>query len=256
MTLPADLDPEACPRSRLWRLLHALVAAGPAFYAPAVAAQQNGWHSDGVALANQPEPSRAPAPLAPFDASRAASLIFDAELRTGVGWSTFSEDGLPLTDFVNGCADLSLGLGRFAGPHVRFGYELTVGARRVLGDRELHQQAGYSQPNAAIEGNTWYFLPVGAYLEIHPWARAGVSLGLHAGAGTFWPEPYLSGGNIVLAGAAALDVGYDDIWSSSRGWGLRLRYGAIGFRRSHIDEAYTTTQNSNELTLAGRISWF
>ncbi len=267
-----------CPPSHLWRLVHAaymggssvvtaaraavllgvasLTIAGILMHSCPSAAADDGWKADDAALANEPEPALDPLPLAPFDALRAASVVVDLELRTGVGWSTLSEDGRPLNDYVSGCADATLRVGGFATPPFKLGYEATVGARRVLGGREAHEPLGYSQPQAPIEGDTWYVLPIGGFFELYPWQRAGVSVGLHVGVGTFWPPEYMVGGNIELAGTIAADVGYEHVWSTQASWSLRLRVATTGFGQSHIDENYTTTQNSNELTLAVRASVF
>lgn len=231
-------------------LLEGVVCATPA------AAADGGWKADEAALANAADPSPDPLPLAPFDALRAASLLVDLELRTGVAWTTLSEDGLALNDYVSGCADATLRVGGFANSRLKWGYEATGGARRVLGGRDAHEVLGYSQPEAPIEGDTWYLLPLGAFIELYPWERAGASLGLHAGVGTFWPPEYMVGGNIELAGTIAADVGYEQVWSTQFSWALRLRLAATGFRQSHIDENYSTTQTSKELTLAARVSMF
>jgi hypothetical protein len=266
-----------CSPAHLWRRAHAatvhvrialraaraaaalpvagLTLAGVVRTEPAAAAD-GGWKADEAALANAADPSPDPLPLAPFDALRAASVLVDLELRTGVGWTTLSEDGLALNDYISGCADATLRVGGFANSHLKWGYEATGGARRVLGDRDAHEVLGYSQPEAPIEGDTWYFLPLGGFIELYPWARAGASLGLHAGVGTFWPPQYMVGGNIELAGTIAADVGYEHVWSTRASWGLRLRLAATGFGQSYIDENYSTTQTSKELTLAARVSLF
>jgi len=267
-----------CSPSHLWHLVHAadihtrnavraacatvavpvarLTIAGILMHSCPAAAADDGWNADDAALANQPAPPPDPLPLAPFDALRAASVVVDLELRTGVAWTTLSQEGVSLNDYVSGCADATIRVGGFARAPFKLGYEATVGARRVLGAREAHEPADSSSPVAPIEGETWYLLPLGAFFELYPWERAGVSLGLHVGVGTFWPPEYMVGGNIELAGTIAADVGFEHVWSTHASYGLRLRVATTGFEQSDIDEHYSTTQNSNELTLAARVSLF
>jgi hypothetical protein len=181
-------------------------------------------------------------------------VVADFEIRAGVGNSTLSEDGIELADFATAVVDVQIGVSTFVGPRVKLGYEATVGVRRVLGQ---HPEFARESPlGVALEGNTGYLLPLGGYLAVYPWASAGVSFGVHVGVGTFWPADYMPGGNIELAGSAALDVGFERPWSESTRWALHLRYAATGFGRFHIDEDYTDKQNSDELTLAAGVSWF
>lgn len=254
-------------QSLLWQLIHALVFCAPVFHAGTAWAGDDGWKIDAEALASQPEPTPPPPTpvLTPLEAQRAAPLVFDLQLLTGVGWAKLSQDNdappTPQpTNFVTGCAGVSLGIGRFAGSHVKISYEASGGVQRVLGKPETADARGYSPPQKPVHGNTGYFFPVGAYLAIYPWATRGISLGVHLGMGMFWPAEYQAGEGSKLGRAAALEVGYEDVWSDSRGWSLHLRYGATGFTRSDSDtEYYTYTnqhQNATELTLAAGLSWF
>lgn len=273
--------PGRYPRAHLWSPLHTRIAAarraraalcGLACAALALAASRAGaadaaWtegdgDEPGELEAHEPAGEAEKAPEAPprdraeasFQRLTRASVVADFEIRAGVGSSTLAEDGINLADFATAIVDVQIGVGTFVGPRVKLGYEATVGVRRVLGQ---HPEFARGSPvGAALEGNTGYLLPLGGYLAVYPWTSAGVSFGVHVGVGTFWPAEYMAGGNIELAGSAALDVGFERPWSESTRWALHLRYAATGFGRFHIDENYTDKQNSDELTLAAGVSWF
>lgn len=226
---------------------------------------------DAVALASQVDPITPapppPPPLRPIEALRAAHLVFDFRLLTGVAWATLSQDSnevrspLP-ANFLAGCAGASVGFGRFAGSHVKIGYEGSGGVQRVLGTpQQMADTFGYSPPpQKPMQGDTWYFFPVGAYLAVYPWTTNGLSLGVHLGMGVAWVPDYESLDGSGWGGTAALELGYDDAWSTSMGWSLRLRYGATEFTRGESDSEYytytTQQQNTTELTLVAGLSWF
>jgi hypothetical protein len=189
-----------------------------------------------------------------FAQLRAAGAIVDVTAHFGAGRATISEDGQPLAELATGCFDARLGIGTFFGPVLKMGLEATVGDRRVLGDVQVLEPS--LAPRSPITGDTWYFLPLGGYFELYPWRDAGVFAGVHVGVGTFWPAEYLPGGNIELAGAASVELGYEGALTEGARGAVALRYGVTSLGRSHIDEDYTNTLSSNELSLAARVSLF
>jgi hypothetical protein len=255
----AGAAPRRHPRAHLWSGVHALpfrggapmpavlvAAAASLLVFPAGATVDSEWNT------SAPLPEE-PAPQLTVHGVRAAPLVFDVAFRAGLGRATLSEDGVEQAQLDTGCADLSLSLGTFVGSVLKLGYEVTVGNRRVLGHEMLTDAPWQYAP---IEGDTWMLLPVGGYFELYPIPDVDVFIGAHVGVGSFWPEEYMTGGNIELAATAAAEIGYEHDWGDGVRWALAVRYAATGMGRSYIDENYTTTQNADELSLSARVSLY
>jgi len=255
----AGAAPRRHPAAHLWSGVHALpfqrgasrlsalvaVAASLVVF-PAGATTTSEWNTS-APLPEEPVPELA------VGGVRAAPVVFDVALRAGLGRTTLSEDGEAQAQLDTGCTDLSLAIGTFIGPMLKIGYEVTLGNRRVLGHEMLTDTPWQYAP---IEGDTWMLLPVGGYFELYPIPDVDVFVGVHVGVGSFWPEEYMTGGNIELAATAAAELGYEHDWGDSARWALALRYAATGMGRSYIDENYTTTQNADELSLSARVSLY
>ena len=256
---PARAASRRHSRAHLWSGIHAapfhdaarglqagLVAVAGSLVVFPAGATVNEWNT------SHPLPEEPVAEL-PVLGVRAAPVVFDVALRAGLGRTTLSEDGVAQAQLDTGCADLSLALGTFIGPMLKLGYEVTLGNRRVLGHQMLTDAPWTAAP---IDGDTWMLLPVGGYFELYLIPDVDVFIGAHVGVGSFWPEEYMTGGDIELAATAAAELGYEQDWGDSARWALALRYAATGLGRSYYDENYTTTQNADELSLAARVSLY
>ena len=255
----AGAAPRRHPAAHLWSAVHAppfqrgasrlsaLVAVAASLVVfPAGATTTSEWNTS-APLPEEPVPELA------VGGVRAAPVVFDVALRAGLGRTTLSEDGEAQAQLDTGCTDLSLAIGTFIGPMLKIGYEVTLGNRRVLGHEMLTDTPWLYAP---IEGDTWMLLPVGGYFELYPIPDVDVFIGAHVGVGSFWPEEYMTGGNIELAATAAAEIGYEHDWGDGARWALAVRYAATGMGRSYIDENYTTTQNADELSLSARVSLY
>lgn len=217
------------------------------------------WSATTSADTPPPLEAAAPAPTPSRDASfaalTAAPFVVGAALRVGAGPATLNQDGEQLADLVSGAADLGLTYGTFVSDWLEIGLEVTLGYRRVLGGQH-RTELGRQLQLTPIEGGMFLLLPLGGYFELHPSPSLGLFVGVHVGAGVFWAPPYLPGGTFTFAGTVAAELGYGRALSRHTRWAILARYGATGVGRYHIDEDYTNTQNSGELTLGLRLSAF
>jgi hypothetical protein len=276
---------QCASRSRLWRAAH--VAAVLLLVSSARAATgSEGWSEDETALARDPKPSPSPPPpppppLTPTDKLLAARFVFDAELRSGIGWGSLSqfvpvynEDAFfgtsgkdyALTDLTLGGVDLSLALGAFLSQHWKLGYETAGGLRGVVSTRNTLQVSrslpSDEQPSVpsrkALQQPAGYLLPVGGYLAFYPSfsQSGGFSIGLHLGGGLFWGGEYMGHGGPHLAATGAADLGYDYAWSDHLAWGARIRCGQMAFKGSEDADERITSLGATELSLALHLSAF
>ncbi|HWO13310.1 MAG TPA: hypothetical protein VNN80_27605, partial [Polyangiaceae bacterium] len=250
---------------RLWRLVHAAVPLVLALHAQAAAAN-DGWNENDAELAEDPKPApplppaQPPAqpspPLTPVDRLLTASLVYEVELRAAIGRGLLADDDGSLAKLTTGGVDLVFTMGGFVDPHLKMGYEATAGQRAVLASRPGEQPSGYYPSKLEVDAR--YILPFGGYAAFYPLGDAGLSLGADFGVGILSKvPPFMGSGFLIpaLAGTAAVNVGYDRVWSDHLAWGVRARCGRLGFSNSD-DDGHTTALSSTELTLAIHVGAF
>lgn len=228
-----------------------------------------------------PPPPSSPPPRTPTEKLLAASLVYDVELRGGVGWGSmtqfvpvYNEDALfgtsgkdyGLMDLTLGNVDLSLALGTFLSRHWKIGYEATGGLRAVISTRNTLQVSraipNDEQPSVpsseSLRQTARYVLPIGGYLAFYPSFSegGGVSIGVHLGGGLFRGVEYMGHGGLATAATGAADIGYESAWSEHLAWGAHARLGQTSFHQSGSDTDRSSSLSATELSLALHLSAF
>jgi hypothetical protein len=251
----------------------------------AAQASEAGWNEDEAALTRDPEPPPPPAPPPPETPAEkllAAALVFDLELRSGIGWGSLSQDVFEededalfgksgktyaLADLTVGGVELSLALGTFLSDHWKLGYELSLGLSAALSSRNLWRPVRTVAPEEpapsvpsrqALRQAASYVLPIGGYLAFYPSfsQSGGFSIAVHLGAGLFWGADSMGPGPLPTAATVAADIGYDLVWSDQLVWGVRARCGQTALHRADEAGNRATSLAATELGLALHLSAF
>jgi hypothetical protein len=174
---------------------------------------------------------------------------FDIRLGAGVATATYDESDRPLAHFEAFVVGGALRLGGFIGPHVLIGPELAVTWGGGVGEPRIHLPNEISQgyPRGSTYG---YFAPLGAFIELYPWAREGVFVSASGGVGLMELPDFGPGDYMAFMARYAFELGYELSESGKEGPAVYLHFERWRGAESILSTDYPDGLESSQL-LAG-----
>lgn len=167
------------------------------------------------------------------------------DFRSGVGLAavTYDEGSAKVADFEAAVFSVGLRLGVFIGHHVVFGTELAALHGRMTSSLRVREPRFFDgEPSNTTYG---YLAPLGAFIELYPWARRGFFVSASGGVGMMQLPRFsreAEGGGTMAR--YALELGYDpsrveigwDVFVRLEHWrGIEGRFAAPdGIVSSHV----------------------